>query len=541
MEILNTLGITEKQLRKISPETATSLAELDTLSAFVESDAPFNIKEEFARLSVELERFLASDEFARLSKKAGVNLRTSEITDISEVEIEEAPKVKKSLREIAKEKREAKKQAPQEPVIEAEPIVDVEPEEEAVIEQKPEEPTAVPQVDVEGELPIYSIRYKSKASASTLKSTYEISALCSYGGTDYNLFENEQIEKVTYRLNLPKSEADIFFEFPNIESNASMRNLDDIINKYYSSRDASLYLIGKNEQEIDALSLILTTSQFSDIDIIEQDEIKSSESFKNENFLEIINDEYNKDFLGNTFLDAIKPIKQTWTAESIFKGEWSNKVDENDYSTQFIVPNVRFGDYVYKSKEQLYKRGGVSIVTNRLTLYSPSGLSKYQQFAEIGTHIEKDDNSSLSLKKFEKDASLGKTFQALSGKTEKAVESRIVGSSDDKYLCISNQGDTFLIDKMAFNYFKKYYSMSDLVIKLSDSIAIVFYNESVVGMIRVDEKSIQGIVGVINEMDVETELMNLNPNAYQFMVSAQELGEQQEEKEIVEIEQKDAP
>ena len=85
MEILNIIGINESQLRKVSPETASSLVELESLSEFVESeDAPFSLKEEYSRIESEIERFIVSDDFKSMAKKVGVKLKAQD--DIAEGE-----------------------------------------------------------------------------------------------------------------------------------------------------------------------------------------------------------------------------------------------------------------------------------------------------------------------------------------------------------------------------------------------------------------------------------------------------------------------
>ncbi len=520
MEILNIIGINESQLRKVSPETASSLVELESLSEFVESkDAPFSLKEEYSRIESEIERFIVSDDFKSMAKKVGVKLKAQDdIAEGEEIIIEAAPQVKKTIREIAQEKRERAKQKSKDVEV-IKPI-----ESEKVVEELPVTP-------IKEGIENYGMVFKSKSSSSTQRATYEITALCSYGGNDYTLHISEVVSnKIAYKLALPKSEANLFFVFNNTAENTNLRDLNEILGVYFSSRTAELVLIGINENEINSLSNILTTTQYQERDIISNEEILQNNIFNDSSYDDIdANDSYSSSFLGLTFESNFTPIKQSWTAEVTYKDGWNFQED----NPQFCVPNIRFSDYLYKSKDSYYQRNGVSIVNNRLTYYAPKGLSKYEQFAEIGSHLNNDASSKIKPSKFTKDVALGKTFQSLSGKTEKAIDSRIIGSSPNKYMLMSEEGDSFLLDKMAFNYFKKYYDMLSLEIKLSDSIAFIFLNGNIIGMIRAEVKTVQGVVAMYDLEAINEELISLNSNVYQFMKNI-DLDESEEEVAVIE-------
>ena len=147
--------------------------------------------------------------------------------------------------------------------------------------------------------------------------------------------------------------------------------------------------------------------------------------------------------------------------------------------------------------------------------------------------MNNDASSKIKPNKFTKDVALGKTFQSLSGKTEKAIDSRIIGSSPNKYMLMSEEGDSFLLDKMAFNYFKKYYDMLSLEIKLSDSIAFIFLNGNIIGMIRAEVKTVQGVVAMYDLEAINEELISLNSNVYQFMKNI-DSDESEEEVAVIE-------
>ncbi len=109
MEILKALGVSDEQLKKISPELSIGLEEMKSIAPFLEAkNAPINLVEAYNGIDRELNNYLKSPRFAEDAKKAGVRLKSTSISEEEEIVISEAPKVKKTLKEIAAE-RKAKK------------------------------------------------------------------------------------------------------------------------------------------------------------------------------------------------------------------------------------------------------------------------------------------------------------------------------------------------------------------------------------------------------------------------------------------------
>ena len=123
----------------------------------------------------------------------------------------------------------------------------------------------------------------------------------------------------------------------------------------------------------------------------------------------------------------------------------------------------------------------------------------------------------------------------MSGKLDKSIDCRIIGSSNNKYSIASKEGDYFLINKLSFNYFKKYYSQTDLEIKLSDNMAFIMLGSNIVGMIPAESKPLPSIVGIFDSFEQQTLLRNLDTNTYNVMTSFDEEIEEsiEEDEEIV--------
>ena len=126
MELLNSIGLTNEDVRKISIETADSIAELDSLSTYALSEnAPKNILETYNSLHKQIKSYLASDEFVDSAKRLGFNI-TKGFDVEKEIVIAEIPKVEK-IKTVAE--RIAERKGVKLPKVEAEieePIVDIE-------------------------------------------------------------------------------------------------------------------------------------------------------------------------------------------------------------------------------------------------------------------------------------------------------------------------------------------------------------------------------------------------------------------------------
>ena len=522
MEILEAYGITDREVKKISSELSISIEELNSLKEFLSSEnAPLNLVEVYSNLERDVNAYLKSPKFIDDAKKAGVKLIGGINVD-EDIIIEEAPKVTKTLREIAREKRAKAKGSFTEQVVKEEPI-------EEPIEESGEE-IDLPESEVK-EL-INGIKlYKSQSvSGGGITALKELAALISYGGSDYKLHQylDSQNYLLNYKLELPNSSAKIIISIPKEDE---LEDLNKLWERYLTDKSSAIYLIGNNKEEVNALSLMLTVgSAYGEREEMSKEDLSSS--FMESDNYEEVNTEYSEGLFGVSFYEVFNKIEMSWKAQLVLE---EPLYDDDTSTLDYCTYGIRYSDYIYKSKESYYVNGGNTIVTNRVTFVVPKGLTKNNQFAETGGHINDPNISKIDIKKFKKDAAIGKKFQTMSGKLDKSIDCRIIGSSNNKYSIASKEGDYFLINKLSFNYFKKYYSQTDLEIKLSDNMAFIMLGSNIVGMIPAESKPLPSIVGIFDSFEQQTLLRNLDTNTYNVMTSFDEEIEEsiEEDEEIV--------
>ncbi len=419
MEILQALGVSDEQLKKISPELAVGVEEMKSIAPFLESaDAPINLVETYAAIERELNNYIQSPNFAADAKKAGVKIKGSEIKEEEEIIIEEAPKVKKTLKEIAAERRAGKTSTPtktEEPIAE-EPTIEA-----PSVEEETQE------VELKEELNGVKLYKTAAVSGGAINAQKEISALLSFGGTSNELFLFDDISSANlyYKLELPKSSAYFIVSLPRQDDYSEITDLSRLWETYLKEKSAALHLIGDNKEEVSVLTLLLNTSSA----ISERDEMTKEQlsgSFTNSENYELVNSEFSLGIMGVSFYEVFGKIEKSWKAETPLLDAL---YESEDASTDFCTYGVRFSDFVYKSKEAYYRNGGNTIVTNRITFYVPKGLTKFNVFAETGGHLNDPNISAINARDFKKDTGVGKTFQSMSGKIDKAHDCRIIGSS----------------------------------------------------------------------------------------------------------------
>jgi len=104
MEILKTLGLSLKDVSKISKDLGESIQKLDSLVSFAESkNAPKHIKDFYKNLKIQVENYLLSEDFVADAREKGITV-SKIILPIEEVVVAQMPKAK-SLREIIAEKQ----------------------------------------------------------------------------------------------------------------------------------------------------------------------------------------------------------------------------------------------------------------------------------------------------------------------------------------------------------------------------------------------------------------------------------------------------
>jgi|GEM_PF-4652268 len=532
MEILKALGVSDEQLKKISPELSIGLEEMKSIAPFLEAkNAPINLVEAYNGIDRELNNYLKSPRFAEDAKKAGVRLKSTSISEEEEIVISEAPKVKKTLKEIAAE-RKAKKATTESTIYD--PTTD----EPTIYDPTTDEPTTDEQpqrVEVEEGLNGVKLYKTSTVTGGAISAQKELSALLSFGGCSNELFLFEDLSSATlyFKLELPKSSAYLVISTPIQEEYSEITDLSSLWEAYLKEKSAAIHLIGDNKEEVSDLTMLLGHSGA----INERDEMSEEElslSFTNSDNYELVNSEFSLGVMGISFYEVFGSIERSWKAETPLI---SALYESEDSSYDYCTYGMRFSDYVYRSKESYYSNGGNTIVTNRLTFYVPKGLSKLNVFAETGNHLNDSNLSALNTRKFKKDTGIGKTFQSMSGKIDKAHDSRIIGSSINKYVVACVEGQYFLISKPSFNYFKKYYSATDLAIKLSNDMAFIMLGDNIVGMIPADFKPLQGVLSVYDYKGKQATLRNLAPTVYDDMTSFEEVKEAEEgiaEEEIAE-------
>lgn len=531
MEILQALGVSDEQLKKISPELALGIEEMKSIAPFLESaNAPINLVETYGAIERELNNYIKSPSFAEDAKKAGVKFKGSEIKEEEEIVIEEAPKVKKTLKEIAAERRAGKTSSQpkiEEPIFE-EPTVETPIEEAPIVEQETEE------LELKKEINGVKLYKTAAVSGGAINAQKELSALLSFGGASNELYLFSDISNATlyFKLELPKSSSYLITSLPKTNDYSEITDLSSMWEAYLKEKTAALHLIGDNKEEVSALTILLgTSSAISERDEMTKEELSGSFT-KNENY-ELVNSEFALGVMGVSFYEIFGKIEKSWKAETPLVDVL---YETEDASTDYCTYGLRFSDFTYKSKKAYYRNGGNTIVTNRITFIVPKGLSKFNVFAETGGHLNDPNLSAIKTRDFKKDTGIGKTFQSMSGKIEKAHDCRIIGSSIDKYAVACVEGEYFLISKSSFNYFKKYYSATDLTIKLSDNMAFIMLGSDIVGMIPAEFKPLPSILGVYNYKEKETDLRNIAPTVYDDMISFEE----KEQGEIEEAEEQEA-
>ncbi|MCB0410641.1 MAG: hypothetical protein KDD29_10510, partial [Flavobacteriales bacterium] len=230
-----------------------------------------------------------------------------------------------------------------------------------------------------------------------------------------------------------------------------------------------------------------------------------------------VNDVYSSSISGNSYFEINKKLKQSWEAKV-----------EDDTTWKINLPyGVNYSDYVYRSAESYYGKGGNSMVVQNYTFFYPKGLKKSEIFGEIGGHLEP---LAVKTKEFEKDIETGKIFQAKSTSFDKALKCRIIGESrDGKLYVTSEKGDTVYIDSNIYSYFRKYYG-NNIELKLSIETMVVYAKGSVVGVIQTNKVTSVLISGIYDMPKLKTDLRNIDSNAFDFMVTKTEsIAEQTEE------------
>jgi len=492
MEALGILGLTERDVRKVSVETANSIDELNSLSSYIEGGkAPKNIEDAYKSLYKQVENYLFSSEFKKEAKKVGVTVSVSEKEE--DIVVAEIPKVKsKTLSErIAERKNKKSVSESEEPVVE-------------VIKEKP----VVKDIDISTEQ-LFGVQVKG-TKGGEIVGRDKFSMMLSYGQTDYILGFLENSVGFHYRLNLPLSLGHLVFSFSNLSNNGQHKSILDVWKAYTEDNTATLNLVSRSEEQLENLSNVLGF-----ITVVKERLPLSVSQLKNEKYsselYEDINDIYSRSIGNSTYYDIDKYLKASWSTKNV--------ASNSSTLPSAYTYGIQYGDYVYTSAENMYSKGGVSIVAKKYTFYVPKGLSKKETFGEIGTHLKE---TSLKTSKFEKDIEIGKRFQVSMGKIEDAVECRVIGSeySEKKLGSIyiaDEAGDSWVISSKAYNYFLKYYGFVSL--KISDNTIVVFYNGSVVGIISAEKLSSKEIVGMFDIEQFKTELRSIDTDAYDFMVS----------------------
>lgn len=510
MEVLKIIGLTEADIRKVSVETADSINELEDLSSYIDSgEAPNNLKDAYGSLLKEVEKYLYSSEFKSDAKKAGVSISISDIEE--DVIVAEIPRVKpKTLDERIAERKKGKSiseiEKVEEPIVE-EQIIDIE---EPIIED-----TIIEDKDLIVVSELFGVSVKGTKSGEMLGRD-RFSMMLSYGDTDYILGFFEDSKGYNYKLELPLSLGQVVFSFSNLGDSGNYKSILDVWKAYVDDNMATLNLISRSENELESLSNVLGFSSVTKERIpLSSSELKDEKY--NYELYENANDIYSRSISSKIYYDIDKYLKAQWTA----KESKSNEV---------YTHGLQYKDYVYKSVEKLYGKGGYSIVAKKYTFFVPKGLNKKDVFGEIGTHLKE---TTIKTSKFEKDIEIGKRFQVSTGKIEDAVECRVVGSeykdSNGRILIVDEAGDAYKISADAYNYFLKYYGGVSL--KVSESTIVVLYNNNIVGIITAEKFNSFEIIGMFDIKDFKSQLRNIDANAYDFMVS-----EEDEVEEVVEVE-----
>jgi hypothetical protein len=513
MEVLKIIGLTEADIRKVSVETADSINELEALSSYIDSgEAPNNLKEAYDSLLKEIEKYLYSSEFKSEAKKAGVSISISDVEE--EVVVAEIPKVKsKTLSERIAERKKGKS------------ISEIEKVEEPILEEPIIEEPVIEDEDLIVVSELFGVSVKGTKSGEMLGRD-RFSMMLSYGNTDYILGFFEDSKGYHYKLELPLSLGQVVFSFSNLGDSGSYKSILDVWRAYAEDNTATLNLISRSENELESLSNVLGFSSVTKERIPLSNSQLKDEKYNYELY-ENANDIYSRSISLRIYYDIAKYLKAQWTAKKSNSNEW-----------EVYVHGLQYKDYVYKSAESLYNKGGYSIVAKKYTFFVPKGLNKKDVFGEIGTHLKE---TTIKTSKFEKDIEIGKRFQVSMGKVEDAVDCRVVGSeykeSNGRILIVDEAGDSYKISADAYNYFLKYYGVVSL--KVSESTIVVLYNNNIVGIITAEKFNSSEIIGMFDIEDFKSQLRNVDTNAYDFMVSEEDEVEEAVEVEIENIEEGD--
>ena len=526
LELLKEIDLNLGSLKKISPEIAAAIERLDALSAFAESDnAPPNIREAYKSLYVDIQRKLSSPEFAEAARKKGVTISTG-IASEEEIVVEAIPQKPKTLKDLVAQKKKKKDVVEEVVEIETPPVIEPpEPEDEEEI------PTPAPDTS---EMVGLVFRGDEKAE---LTGKVHFTMLLSYGGSPYILGMYNDADGYNYHLSLPKSAADIVITLPITPENAAHTSIVACFEAYLADKNATINVVGRNKEMIAELgNTVKGSSSFKEDGWLTASELASSKY--DVGLYDGVNDTYSLTMNGQSYYDKAKTIKQSWEAKEALSelgSKWGGGIE---------LYGFNYADYIYRAAERYYENGGSKIVVKKHTFYAPKGLTKSETFAETETNL---DPLILKEKKFAKNLSLGKRFQAQTNKLEDADVCRVLGSTTEKdanevYLQ-SESGNLVKISRLAYNHFRKYYK--GIQARLSDETIVMFSDGNVVGLISTEKSTQVQIDEMFEPSKLKTELRNIDTSAYDFMVSeegvieekAAEIEVAEEEEKVEEVEE----
>tara|TARA_R110000787_G_scaffold11722_3_gene38420 strand:+ start:22080 stop:23900 length:1821 start_codon:yes stop_codon:yes gene_type:complete len=521
MELLKSIGLNEKDIRRVSVETADSIKELESLASYVDGDfAPFNIKEAYKSLYKQVSDYLFSSEFRSAAKKMGVSIASVASVDEEIVPVRIEKRKNKTVAEIIAERKRAK-----EPTVEVEePTVEVE---EPTVEV--EEPTVeVKEPTVEIEKPIektdvitigdlFGVAVKGEKSGEIIGAD-KFSMMLAYGSTDYILGMFEDSNGYHYRLDLPQSLGQVVISFDNSTDNGRHSSILSVWKSYVEDNQAIISLVSRGEDQLEALSNVLGFGGATK----ERESLNSSELRKERydaDLFTTVNDTNSLSMGGVSYYDISKKVKIGWGAKILLE----------DYLP--LPYGVAYTDYVYTPAQNLYSKGGYTIVAKKYTFFVPKGLTKKNTFAEIGTYLSKPE---IDTSKFEKNIEIGKRFQVSTGNFKEALECRIIASKNEVIMLADAAGDSYRISLTAYNYFKHYYG--DVSLKISDDTVLALYNDGVIGLIAAEKFSNTEVSGIYDIEEFKTELRSIDIVAFDSMVSEEIEIEEATEVEIEKIE-----
>lgn len=514
MEALKRLGINESDVKKVSAIMADSIDELNSLKSYIDDpDVAPNLRETYNSLEKQIESYLYSDEFKKEAEKSGVKLRSSILAD-EEVKIEKIEKKTKTFAERMAErkaKKEAKSETKETENEEVESAIIEEPEVESI--QK------VDEEEVSEKLFGYFV---TGETGGEIVGRDHLSTLLAYGKTDYKLGFYEDTTGFHYRLDLPASMGQIIFSLRPASNAGDLSSIIDVWKEYINDKFAKISLVSRSKDQLDQLSAVLGYSTV----VKERTPIGNADLLDNRynaSFYDEVSEIYSRSLDNNIYFNNLRDIKVGWETETPLS------------SGSTIVYGLDFGDYVYRTAEDFYLKGGSSIVVKNATMYVPKGLGIDYVFAEAGSHLK---SAGIKTSKFEKDIATGKRFQIGTGSYDKALDCRIIGVSLDSnnWMRVADaSGQFWKISREAYNYFKKYYG-ANIYLKLSKETVLVYGEEGVVGLISAHKYSSLTIEGMVDYGAVRNSLRSINSNAFDFMVYKTSVEEVQDSEEIEVIE-----